>query len=363
MDNITHTLFALTLARTPLGRRPGATAALVLASNAPDADIVTALGGSASYLAWHRGPTHGPLGVVGLGLVTAAIVWGAGRFFSRRTSSPAHAGHADHARDADATSFASLAAVSMVGILAHILMDLPTSYGTRLLSPFSWRWFTMDLLPIIDIYLLIILVAGLILGRGSAARRRTAAIVTLVLMAANYGVRIGAHQQALATAGATFGPRLPPPCDPRQAFRSLVDSWPRADAASGGSCLVETAAIPSFLSPFQWRVIAQLRDAYEIYDIKFGDHPGPPARISNEWTPLVAEAARTPTARVLFGFSRFPAARVEQDSAGRSVVQFSDMRFAIPLNPEQPPSRRSALFTVTVTFDPGGSIVQERLGD
>jgi hypothetical protein len=45
------------------------------------------------------------------------------------------------------------------------------------------------------------------------------------------------------------------------------------------------------------------------------------------------------------------------------VVQFSDMRFAIPLDAEQPPSRRSALFTVTVTFDPGGSIVQERLGD
>jgi len=234
------------------------------------------------------------------------------------------------------------------------------------LSPFSWRWFTMDLLPIIDIYLLIILVGGLVLGRGSAARRRTAAIVALILMAANYGVRIAAHQQALATAGSTFGSRLPPPCDPQQAFRSLVDSWPRADATRGGSCLVETAAIPSFLSPFQWRVIAQLRDAYEIYDVVLGGlggRPGPPARISNQWTPLVAGAARTPTAQVLFGFSRFPAARVEQDSAGRSVVQFSDMRFAVPLDPGQPPSRRSALFTVTVTFDPGGAIVQERLGD
>ena len=358
MDNVTHTLFALTLARTPLGRRRGAAAALVLASNAPDVDIVTALGGSANYLAWHRGPTHGPLGVVGLGLVTAAIVWGAGRFFAHRTSSRADG-------DADVTSFAGLTAVSMVGILAHILMDLPTSYGTRLLSPFSWRWFTMDLLPIIDVYLLIILVGGLILGRGSASRRRTAAIVALVLMAANYGVRIGAHQRALATAGRTFGPRLPPPCDPRQAFRSLVDSWPRVKPASDGSCLIETAAIPSFLSPFQWRVIARLTDAYEIYDINsidFEGSAGPPARISNEWTPLVVEAARTPTAQVLLGFSRFPAARVEQD-AGRSVVQFSDMRFAIPLALEQPPSRRSALFTVTVTFDPGGSIVQERLGD
>ena len=41
MDNLTHTLFGLTLARTPLGRAGrGVTTALVLASNAPDIDAV-----------------------------------------------------------------------------------------------------------------------------------------------------------------------------------------------------------------------------------------------------------------------------------------------------------------------------------
>ena len=76
MDNATHTLFALTLARTPLGRAGrGTTAALVIASNAPDLDIVGAARGGISYLAWHRGPTHGPLGIVGLGVATAGLVW------------------------------------------------------------------------------------------------------------------------------------------------------------------------------------------------------------------------------------------------------------------------------------------------
>ena len=56
MDNVTHTLFALTLARTPLGRAGrGTTMALVLASNAPDIDIVATVGGGPSYLTWHRG--------------------------------------------------------------------------------------------------------------------------------------------------------------------------------------------------------------------------------------------------------------------------------------------------------------------
>ena len=44
-------------------------------------------------------------------------------------------------------------------------------------------------MPIIDVYLLVVLAAGLMFGRGSpAAKRRNAAIV-LVLMMANYGLR------------------------------------------------------------------------------------------------------------------------------------------------------------------------------
>src|SRR6185436_7920933 len=75
LDNVTHSLFAATLARTPLGRAGrGTTTALVLASNAPDIDIVTTAGGALKYLEWHRGPTHGPIGVIGLGLITAGLV-------------------------------------------------------------------------------------------------------------------------------------------------------------------------------------------------------------------------------------------------------------------------------------------------
>jgi len=75
LDNLTHSLFGATLARTPLSRAGrGTTAALILASNAPDVDIVTTAGGAVKYLEWHRGMTHGPLGIVGLGIVSAALV-------------------------------------------------------------------------------------------------------------------------------------------------------------------------------------------------------------------------------------------------------------------------------------------------
>src|SRR5262249_56072577 len=86
--------------------------------------------------------------------------------------------------------FAILVAVALIGVVLHVLMDLPTSYGTRVLSPFDWRWFAVDWMPIVDIYLLMMLLAGSLgFGRPSAAVRRNKAAVVLTLMAANYGFR------------------------------------------------------------------------------------------------------------------------------------------------------------------------------
>ena len=143
MDNLTHTLFGLTLARTPLGRSGrGITTALVLASNAADIDIVMTARGNASYLEWHRGPTHGLLGVVGLGLVVALLVRLGQRVADRRGRQP------DEEAEAP---LGMLIAASIIAVVCHILMDLPTSYGIRLFSPFSWTWFAVDWMSIIDI--------------------------------------------------------------------------------------------------------------------------------------------------------------------------------------------------------------------
>jgi hypothetical protein len=103
LDNLTHSLFAMTLARTPLGRAGrGTTAALLLASNAPDIDSITAVGGLPNYLVWHRGPTHGLLGILGLGVVTAGIVQTARRYVPR------------HRTAADDAPFGMLVAASVV---------------------------------------------------------------------------------------------------------------------------------------------------------------------------------------------------------------------------------------------------------
>jgi inner membrane protein len=321
------------------------------------------------YLEWHRGATHGLLGVAGLALLAAGLVWIGRRMYDQRRPTVVNT-------EPDA-SFGMLVAVSIVGTFLHVLMDVPTSYGTRVLSPFDWHWFAVDWMPIIDIYLLMALVVGL-LGRSTPAQRRAKAAFVLLLMATNYGVRGAAHHQAMALAPRLFGPTLPELCDTPASGGSLIDSWPRrsppSHPAPGRRCLVEIAAMPSFTSPFRWRIVAQLSNAYEIHDIdllaqRFGEADSDSAvpwrltlRYPNVWTPDVERAARTHLGQVFLGFSRFPAARSATDSKGIRTVRWSDMRFAGgPFALDQPVGR-VAPFTATVRIGTDGRIVEETLG-
>src|SRR3954467_10890313 len=125
LDNLTHSLFGATLARTPLARAGrGTMAALVLASNAPDIDILATAGGAVKYLEWHRGMTHGPIGIVGLGIVSASLVWIGRRFYDQRWPRQAGAKWArptsDTAPIEQDASFGMLIAVSVIGVLLHV---------------------------------------------------------------------------------------------------------------------------------------------------------------------------------------------------------------------------------------------------
>ena len=81
MENLTHTLTGLMLARIGLNRlAPQATAALMLASNLPDIDIVYFLGGALSYLQYHRHWTHSLPMVPILALLNIGILWLMARF-------------------------------------------------------------------------------------------------------------------------------------------------------------------------------------------------------------------------------------------------------------------------------------------
>jgi membrane-bound metal-dependent hydrolase YbcI (DUF457 family) len=341
-------MFALTMARTKTARQvPGATAALLIASNAPDLDIITAFtGGTGAYLAAHRGATHGPLGILGLAAVVGTLVW----MFVR----PRHGNSRPPARPGP------LVAISLFGVLMHVLMDVPTVYGTHLLSPFSDRWFSYDWLPIIDLHLWVALGVGLVAGTIMPKARPRILTAVLLVMVGNYVLRAVAHDRAMTIAGhpapllrLSSWPGMPDgklrPCDGHQ------------KAFSASSC--HAIAIPSFLSPFQWRIIAAHDDRYEISDVHLFDPAGAQARgrlpvDQTEWTKRAAEG---PIAQIFLGFSRVSSAHVRQRPQGGVAVVFRDLRFVRGAIDEY--TARTGGFTATSILDEAGRILEERLVD
>ena len=123
MENLTHTLLGLMIARTGLENvTPRGAGMLMLAANMPDMDAISWLGGSTIYLAYHRGPTHSLLFMPLVALLPMLLVRAK---FSVRVW-----------------------LVSMIGVLSHLLLDWTMSYGTPLLLPFSSRrWKCLRLAP------------------------------------------------------------------------------------------------------------------------------------------------------------------------------------------------------------------------
>jgi membrane-bound metal-dependent hydrolase YbcI (DUF457 family) len=345
LDNLTHSLFGWTIARAGLGRGvPHATATLIVASNLPDIDIVAGLRDGVDYLAVHRGPTHGPLGVVGLGLLAAAAMAVWQRIASRGIRPD----------DRGTRHFASWWLLATIGIVCHVLMDLPTSYGTRLLSPFVWTWFALDWMPIIDVYLWLVLIAALIAG--ARVGRQRAALIALGFMACDYSARAILHHNAL-TEGASFNAAgIHAPCIAAPTF--VAHSGGAVPAVTKSDVCVEAAALPTFFSPFRWRIIRQHSKGYELSDRRA---VGQDATIESAWlasdSAYVDRVRATRPARVYLDFARFPLAELLARTPSLTTVRLSDARFVMmPLNDRGVSA--SAPLSVVVTVDASGRIVE-----
>ncbi len=180
MDNLTHSLVGLMLARTGLEKTtPRGTAMMVLAANAPDADAFVWFTGTLRYIEYHRTYTHT---LTFLPLVTLLPMLIVRAKFSLRSY------------------FAA-----MIGVLSHLLLDWTNTYGIPLAMPFSNHRFRLDINNIIDAWILAILLLAItatgltrlvsaeIGERKSPAPRRTWAGVALAGVLPVEGLRIVAH--------------------------------------------------------------------------------------------------------------------------------------------------------------------------
>lgn len=278
MDNLCHTLAGWALSEAGLKKRtPLGVAALLIGANVADVDALAYLKGTLAALTFRRGLTHGivatalwPFVVTGL-----LLAWDRAVRRSRRPEAPP-------ARPGP------LLLLSAIGVLSHPLLDLLNTYGVRLLSPFSDRWFYGDALFIVDPWLWLLLGGGAFLSRH--ARRR--------------GVSGGERPAriALGLAGAYAVLML---AGGRVVAGRIADTF-----TSGGKPVESVLAAPMPVTPAHRRLVVDEGSMYAIGSWEPFARPQIrllPDPILKESTPgLAQESAATENGRRFLRWARYP---------------------------------------------------------
>ncbi len=300
MDNLAHTLAGAALGQAGLKRRTGlGMATLMIAANLPDLDAIGLLFGE--NLAWRRGWTHGPVGLVLLPPVLAWIMVRFDRWQERRGRRPP---------DRLPVRFGPVLALAYVGILSHPLLDFLNTYGVRCLMPFSDRWFYGDALFIIDLLVWLSLGLGIWLGyrreRRGEGRAGWPAAVALAFVAA-YSTGMGAASG--------------------MAERYVA----RHMEARGMGMPEKVLASPVPVDPFRRRILFSTGEAYGFGELRW--RPDPLLTLEPELVPVGMDdpavaraAARDGKVADFLYWSRFPFARIER-SAGKARVTIGDARY------------------------------------
>jgi inner membrane protein len=328
LEPITHFLTGAVLARAGFNRKTAlATATMTLAAEAPDLDTLWSLKGPVLGFAHHRGFTHSFLGLVLVsGLVTGFmyLVW---RLRGRKTNVanlPARWGY--------------LFAFAYIAGLSHILLDYTNNYGVRPFWPFSEKWYSWDIVFIIEPALYLILIGGLLLPavfsrHQPVPRGRRAAIVALVCVAGLYAARDHEH---------------------RSAAHALLNKNFRSEAP------VRVSIYPYYWHLFRWYAVAETTNSFAASDIDSRTGELNQFELQYFLKPgqtLATEAAeRSYLGRVYLDWAQYPFV-TETSLGGRGwTVDFRDLRF------DYPQFRGRIALSATIDLDNDLRVTGERFG-
>jgi inner membrane protein len=316
MDTLTHALSGALLARATAPKHapprsiPRRVAAGFFAAAAPDLDFVLAFFSPLLYLEQHRGPTHS---FILLPLWALVLSWALAKILREP--------------DGRTAGWRALYGVTALGLAAHILGDLITSFGTSVFAPLSYARYGWGTTFIIDLWFSGIILAGLaasVLWRSS----RLPALAASVVLVGYVGFQAVLKERAL--------------------------DYARDYARAQGLANVEFSAYPRAVSPFNWTVYAsdELSHRYAHVNLVRAE-PLVPAhdfvgRMNAAFQPLAlaqwemrprygASSTEQALARAAWqspalGFMRWFAEKPAFDGLGKgsTCVWFVDLRFVNP---------------------------------
>jgi len=278
MDNICHTLAGWALSEAGLKKRtPLGAAALLVAANVADVDGLAYLKGTLAALSFRRGPTHGIVATALWPFLVTGLLLAWDRAVRRRRepgAPPPRPGQ--------------LLLLSTIGVLSHPLLDLLNTYGVRLLSPFSDRWFYGDALFIVDPWMWLLLGAGALFSR-RADRRRVAG--------AGRPARLGLSFAAAYAVLMLVGGRV-------------VARRTAEEAASRGMAVESVLAAPMPVTPVRRLLVVHEGPSYALGEWNALGHPQ--VRFRSDTVPqqsapgLVREAEASDAGRRFLTWARYP---------------------------------------------------------
>ena len=216
----------------------------------------------------------------------------------------------------------------MLAALSHLLLDYTTAYGIRLFEPFNFRWYSWDIVYIVDPLIWLVLIAGLALPS-------LFGLINQEIGARSQGPRGRARRHHRAgLPGHDLGrARLSAP--PR-AQRDELFPLPRRAAPAA-------AAYPYMVNPFRWHGVVETQDFFETVPVNSltpdVEADGGQLFYKPPVTPALQAAKASYLGRVYLDWAAFPFTREEKldDEGGGFLVNFEDLRYDYPSNSRRAP--------------------------
>jgi inner membrane protein len=328
MDTTTHALAGYIIVKTGLNKDTGrwGTIAGVAGSVLPDVDgILGIFLGTEFMIKYHRNLTNSIFFAFPISVLFAWLF----------------------VRLSGIKKFWSFFFLFVVEILAHTFMDLITSYGTMILSPFSNNRFTVDWVFIIDPYLSLTFLLPIIALSIWKKRANVIARISVILAVLYISLCAYNHSWAL----------------------NLTKKY----STEKGLVAQRVASLPQPLSPFHWgnyilteeRIYAGFVNLIGASEKVTRSDANLLSRILSRYQPIrsiqyrtwdrfddspwVERALKLEGVRAFLWFARFPTARYKGVIDGNNRVEFFDLRFGL-LEKRRP-------FLYGVDFDQEGNVV------
>ncbi len=335
LEPITHFLTGACLGRAGFNRKTAlATATMTLAAEAPDIDILGNFKDPVFGFAHHRGFTHSFLGLILVQGVVVGLIYLIWRLRGRKLKDPNLP-----------PRWGLLFLFAYLAGLTHILLDYTNNYGVRPFWPFFEKWYSWDIVFIVEPILLLLLIAGLVLPalfslindeigvRSKGPQGRVAASLALLGVVAVWGVRSYEHGRAV------------------KALESRVYD---------GADPLRVSAYPYWINPFRWYGVVETRDNFATMlvdsSIPEADTEGRMRiRPKPEETPVTLAAKRSYLGRVYLDWAQYPVTETEEKDTGY-IVRFRDLRY------DYPDQSRTGLLGASVELDRDLKVTGERFG-